>query len=52
MYCQEKGTELPVSEYKSLVRVEEVGNGHKAEMETEPYVTEGRGYLKRKTSIC
>jgi hypothetical protein len=35
-----------VSEYKRLVRVEKVGNGHKAEMETEPYVKEDRGILE------
>jgi hypothetical protein len=43
MYCRKKGTELPVSEYKRLIRVGELGNGHKAEMETEPYVKEDRG---------
>jgi hypothetical protein len=46
MYRQKKGTELPVSEYKRLVRVEEVGNGHKAEMETETYAKEDRGILE------
>jgi hypothetical protein len=48
MYCRKKGTELLVSEYKRLVRVEEVGNGHKAEMETEPYVKEDRGILEER----
>jgi hypothetical protein len=48
MHCREKGTELPVIEYKRLVRVEEVGDGHKAEMETEPYVKEDRGILEER----
>jgi hypothetical protein len=43
MYYREKGTERPVNEYKSLVMLEEVGIGHKAEMETEPFVKEDRG---------
>jgi hypothetical protein len=48
MYCRKKGTELLVSEYKRLVRVEEVGNGHEEEMETEPYVKEDRGILEER----
>jgi hypothetical protein len=28
--------------------VEEVGNGHKTEMETEPYVKEDRGILEER----
>jgi hypothetical protein len=42
MYYREKGTELPVSENKRPVRLEDVGIGHKAEMETEPFVKEDR----------
>jgi hypothetical protein len=48
MYCREKRTELPVVEYKRQVSVEEVGNGHKAEMETEPYMKEYRGTLEER----
>jgi hypothetical protein len=48
MYCRKKGTELPVSEYKRLVRVEEVGNGHKAEMAAEPYVKENGRILEER----
>jgi hypothetical protein len=37
-----------VSVYKRLVRVEGVGNGHKAEMEKEPCVKEDRGILEER----
>jgi hypothetical protein len=47
MYCQEKGTEFPVSEYKRQVRVEEVGMIIKQGWR-QSHVKENRGILEQR----